>query len=86
MRRGCISLGNIKCDGCHRTIPFPERFLAVDEQEGVEAEKGRTMHYCVNCCLEKGYARHRVEKGEKILTFFEEPPLEVPREQVEGNA
>ena len=34
MRRGCISLGNVQCDECHRTIAYPERYLAVDEKDG----------------------------------------------------
>lgn len=74
MRQGCISLGDIKCDGCHHTIPHSERYLAIDEEDGVETEKGKIAHYCVECALQKGYASHTEEKGEKILTFF--PHLE----------
>ena len=72
MRRGCISLGNIQCDECHQTIPYPERYLAVNEKNGVEDDEGETAHYCVECCLKKGYARYITEKGEEILTFFSE--------------
>jgi len=72
MRRGCISLGEVNCDQCHRVIPYPERYLAIDEEDGVEADKGETAHYCVDCCLKKGYAHHKMEKGEEILTFFPE--------------
>lgn len=72
MRRGCISLGNVQCDECHRTIAYPERYLAVDEKDGVEVEEGETSHYCVDCCLKKGYARYITEKGEETLTFFPE--------------
>ena len=54
MRRGCISLGEVQCDGCHRTIPYLERYLAIDEEDGVEVETGKTSHYCVECCLKKG--------------------------------
>ncbi len=72
MRRGCISLGEIRCNGCQRIIPYPERYLAVEEKDGVEDEEGETSHYCIDCCLEKGYARYRINKGEKILTFFSE--------------
>ena len=72
MRRGCISLGEIKCDECHRNIPYPERYLAVDEKDGIEDKEGETRHYCVECSLNKGYAHHKVEKGEQVLTFFEE--------------
>ncbi len=71
MRRGCISLGEVQCDECKRIIPHPERYLAVDEKDGVESEEGNTFHYCVDCCLEKGYARYRDEKKERVLTFLE---------------
>ena len=73
MRRGCISLGEIKCDDCGRAIPYLERYLTIDERDGAEDETGTTVHYCVDCCLKKGYARYRAEKGEQILTFFSEP-------------
>ena len=72
MRRGCISLGEVLCDSCKRTIPYPERYLAIDEKDGKEDEEGETYRYCVPCCLKKGYAHHKVEKGEQILSFFEE--------------
>ena len=73
MRRGCVSLGEVRCDECHRLIPYPERYLAIDEEEGVEVEQGKTSRYCVDCCLKKGYASYRDEKGERVLTFFPEP-------------
>ncbi len=72
MRRGCISLGEVQCDDCHRIIPHSERYLAIDEEDGVEVEKGKTSRYCLNCCLKKGYAHYKIEKGEQILTFFSE--------------
>lgn len=75
MRRGCISLGEIQCDVCHCIIPSPERYLAIDEEDGVEVEKGKTVHYCVKCALDKGYAHYKNDKGEKILTFFTEPDI-----------
>ncbi len=74
MRRGCIAIGEVLCDGCGRVIKNPERYLAIDEKDGVEVEGGDTFRYCVDCCLEKGYARHRREKGETVLTFFEGEP------------
>jgi hypothetical protein len=70
MRRGCISLGEIKCDECKNVIPYPDRYLAVDEKDGVEDEEGNVKRYCVECCLKKGYARYKEEKGERVLTFF----------------
>ena len=65
MRRGCISLGNVKCDECQRIISYPERYLSIDEEE-------KSQYLCVECCLKKGYACQKVEKGEQVLTFLEE--------------
>ena len=73
MRRGCISLGDIQCDECHRTIPHSERYFAIEEEDGVEVEKGKTAHYCVECALQKGFAYYKEERGERILTFFPQP-------------
>ena len=67
MRRGCISLGDVQCDGCHRTIPHSEHYLAIEETEGV------LLRLCVECCLNKGYAQYKkADKGEQMLTFFAE--------------
>ena len=71
MRRGCIAIGEVRCGGCGRPIKHPERYLAIDEEGGVEVEEGETSRYCVDCCLEKGYARYRTEKGQRVLTFLE---------------
>ncbi|MFC2005779.1 hypothetical protein ACFLVG_02315 [Chloroflexota bacterium] len=70
MREGCISLGGIQCNGCHGIIPHAERYLAIDEEDGVEVEKGKIVYYCVECALQKGYASRKEEKDERILTFF----------------
>ena len=71
MRRGCISLCEIKCDECQNPIPYPDRYLAIDEKDGEESEEeGETRRYCVACCLKKGYAHYKEEKGERVLTFF----------------
>ena len=72
MRRGCISLGNVKvkCGVCDRVIGYPERYVVVDEKEGVEVAKGESVRYCEECALAKGYAQYREEKGERILTFL----------------
>ena len=64
MRRGCISLGEAQCDGCHRTMPYSERYLIIEEAEGT------VSRLCIDCCLEKGYAHYKMEKGEQVLTFF----------------
>ncbi len=84
MREGCISLGQVKCDSCQRTIPYSERYLVVDEENGVEAENGKRARYCVDCCEKKGYAEQREEKGERVLTFFASE-LESSREDSEDS-
>ena len=66
MRRGGISLGDVQCSGCQRLIPYPERYLLI------EGEEGKVSCLCVDCCLGKGYARYTEDKGERVLTFFPE--------------
>lgn len=68
MRRGCISLGDVQCDECHRIIPYPERYLIIDQAGGT------ILRLCIDCCLNKGYAHYKVEKGERVLTLFPEKP------------
>lgn len=68
-------MGEVKCDVCQRTIPYPERYLAVDEEEGVEVEGGKTVCYCVECAIRKGYAHYKEMKGKTVLTFFAEPEV-----------
>jgi hypothetical protein len=63
MRRGCISLGNIKCDECHRTILYPERYLSLEEVKG----KGRTL--CMECCQTKGLVKPGSEKEDADTLF-----------------
>jgi hypothetical protein len=67
MNRGCISLGDVQCDECKRLIPYPERYLIIDEA-------GSIRHLCINCCMEKGYAHYTEEKGQRVLTIFPEKP------------
>jgi hypothetical protein len=66
MNRGCIAVGEIKCDNCKRLIEAGQRYLVVDEH-------GKQFHFCVECSVAKGYANYMKEKGEEVLTFF--PPL-----------
>ena len=70
MRLGCIAIGEIRCDECGRMVKHPERYLTIYDEEGAEAEPGKSLRYCVDCCLNRGYAHYRTEKGEQILTFF----------------
>jgi len=51
-------------------IRHPERYLLMSEED---SEEGKTLCYCVDCCLNKGYAHYKkVEKGKEVLTFFTE--------------
>jgi hypothetical protein len=65
MRRGCISLGDVQCDECHRTVSHSERYLIIEEGDA-------TLRLCVDCSLNKGHARYKRDKGEQVLTFFPE--------------
>ncbi len=66
MRRGCVSLGQVECSECQRIIPYPERYLAIDEADGT------MLRLCIDCALKKNYARYKDEKGEQVLTFLGE--------------
>lgn len=72
MNRGCVSVGEIKCDSCHSLIEPGERYLLMEDDgdEGKGKGKGKKPRLCVTCCLAKGYAAYVKEKGEEILTFF----------------
>jgi len=63
VRRGCISLGNIKCDKCHRTILYPERYLSLDEA------KGKNTTLCMDCCQEKGLVKSESDKADSEIIF-----------------
>jgi sulfur relay (sulfurtransferase) complex TusBCD TusD component (DsrE family) len=63
MRRGCISLGNIKCDICQRTILYPERYLSLEES------KSNTMTICISCCAEKGLVKSESAKDNTESVF-----------------
>jgi len=64
MRRGCIVIGEIVCDNCHRIMEHGEQYLVIEEKED---EK---LRICLGCCLDKGYASYVMEKGNQVLTFF----------------
>jgi hypothetical protein len=63
VRRGCISLGNIKCDGCHQTILYPERYLFVEE------ENGKGQKFCMNCCHNMGMVKPGSDKEDAEVLF-----------------
>jgi hypothetical protein len=64
MRRGCTSLGNIKCDECQRIILHPERYLCIDEEDGTD------KRLCMDCCLSKGLAKEQTTKEGTEITFL----------------
>lgn len=63
MIRGCLVIGELECDGCQRTMEHGEQYLLIEENK-------KKTRLCVQCSLEKGYARYVKERGEKILSFF----------------
>ncbi len=65
MHRGCISLGDVRCDECHQIIPHSECYLVIEEEDA-------TLRLCVDRSLKKDYARYKEDKGERTLTFFPE--------------
>lgn len=64
MRRGCIAIGKVECDSCHRPIKHGERYLLVDG-EGDERQR-----LCTDCCESRGYVSYGTEKGQQIVTFL----------------
>ena len=66
MLRGCISLGDVRCDECQGLISHSEQYLLIEEADG------EIKRLCMPCSLEKGYARYKESKRERVLTFFPE--------------
>jgi len=64
MNRGCVAVGEIRCDNCQRLIEAGQRYLLLEEKEGEKS------CFCVGCSVAKGYAAYVKEKGEEVLTFF----------------
>jgi len=64
MRRGCIAVGKVQCDGCGRLLEYGDRYLVMDNDEETK------QCFCVDCCLSRGYASYKIEKGEKTITFL----------------
>jgi len=64
VNRGCVAVGEIKCDNCQRLIEPGQRYLILEEKEGEKSD------FCVECSVAKGYAAYVKEKGEEVLTFF----------------
>ena len=66
MYRGCIVIGKVQCDSCHRFLEQGEKYLVTDNDEG------KKQRFCLDCCLSRGYASYKTEKGEKTITFLPE--------------
>ena len=64
MNRGCVAVGEIKCDNCKRLIEAGQRYLVLEEKGGNKSQ------FCMECSVAKGYAAYVKEKGEEVLTFF----------------
>ena len=62
MRRGCIVISDIKCDGCGRTVKHPERYLRMSEEGDVEAEEEKARR-------EKAEGEEREAKESKVSFF-----------------
>ena len=68
MNRGCVSVGEIKCDSCKKPIEQGQRYLLMEGDE--EEDEGKKSRFCMDYCLAKEYAAYIEEKGEQVLTFF----------------
>jgi len=64
MRRGCIAVGKVECDDCHRSIRYGERYLVINE------EGDKKQRLCIDCCVSRGYISYRTEEGKEIMTFL----------------
>jgi sulfur relay (sulfurtransferase) complex TusBCD TusD component (DsrE family) len=65
LRRGCISLGTVKCDECGRGIVYPERYLVL------EVKDGKTLKLCVTCSESRGYLKDKPE-SEALFNLSDE--------------
>ncbi|MGQ9545644.1 MAG: hypothetical protein ACUVTR_00535 [Dehalococcoidia bacterium] len=64
MRRGCIAIGKVECDGCHRSIKYGERYLVIN------GERHEKQRLCLDCCANRGYVSYSIEEGKHIITFL----------------
>lgn len=69
MRRGCIAVGKVECDGCGRPLNYGEHYLVIKGEKG---EKGEKQRFCIDCCVSRGYSTYRAQKGKQIVTFLPE--------------
>lgn len=64
MRRGCITVGEVRCESCQRVLEYGERYVVLDDDEGKE------HRFCLNCSLSGGYASYKTDKEGQVITFF----------------
>ena len=64
MRRGCIAIGKMECDECHRPLKYGERYLVVN------GEGDGRQRLCIDCCSNRGYVSYTAEKGKQTITFL----------------
>ncbi len=64
MNRGCIAVSETECRSCGRLIEHGQQYLVLEDS------KGNVKHLCADCSLAKGYAQHKTEKGEQMVTFL----------------
>jgi hypothetical protein len=48
----------------------------------IDDEKGKVSRLCVDCCVSKGYARYTDDKGQQVLTFFQERAESIEEESL----
>ena len=65
MRRGCIAVGEVRCDGCQRLLEHGERYVVIDDEE-----EGKEQRFCISCSLSCGYASYKTEKEGEVISFF----------------
>jgi len=65
LRRGCISLGTVKCGECGRGIVYPERYLVLED------ENGQVLKLCVQCSESRGYLKDKPE-AEALFNLSDE--------------
>lgn len=64
MRRGCIAIGKVECDGCHSPLEYGEHYLVIDvEEEGKQ-------RFCTDCCIKRDYLTRKKKRGKQVDSFL----------------
>ncbi len=62
---GLIATGEVKCDGCEKTMRHPDRYAYVSEDDRP------VERLCEKCSSARGYLRKRKdEKGRETASFL----------------